>query len=122
METTIGNHNKYNGKTTAGLIILAIGGLLLIDQLSWFFIPGWLFTWPMWIIAYGLYVGGKYNFTKPVSIWIIAIGVALLLTENINNADRVVWPVAIISAGAFMVMKHSKPSPATYNQADFKKV
>ena len=37
METIIENYNKYSGKTTAGIIILAIGGLLLINQLSLFF-------------------------------------------------------------------------------------
>ncbi|HWZ14927.1 MAG TPA: DUF5668 domain-containing protein [Mucilaginibacter sp.] len=67
METQIKDTNyKHNGRTMAGIIILIIGGMLLIDQLDLFFIPHWLFSWPMWLIGYGLYMGGKYNFRKPV--------------------------------------------------------
>ncbi len=115
MTTTIENPNKINhGKTMAGVIILIIGGLLLIDQFSLFFIPGWLFSWPMILIAYGLYMGGKYNFRKPVWIWLTVLGSAFLLTENINDADRFVWPVAIMGIGAWMVTRHNKPEETTY--------
>jgi len=33
------------------------------------------------------------------------LGVAFLFTENIENADKIVWPVAIMCAGAWMVLK-----------------
>src|SRR5271154_5343229 len=97
METIIENPNKpHNGRTMAGVIILIIGGILLINQLDLFFIPHWLFSWPMWIIAYGVYMGGKYNFRKPIWIWMIAIGTAFLFTENFDNAARIGWPATII--------------------------
>ena len=115
METNIITPNKpHNGKTMAGVIILIIGGILLIDQLDLFFIPHWLFSWPMLIITYGLYMGGKYNFRKPIWIWMIAIGTAFLFTENFDNADRIVWPAAIIGVGAWMIMRHSKPADVRY--------
>ena len=120
METITNNPNKYtNGKTIAGLIILSIGGILLINQLDLFFIPHWLFSWPMWIIAYGLYMGGKYNFKKPVWIWTIIIGSAFLLTENMPNTDRFIWPAAIIGLGAYIVMKHNRPTDAPYPGSNF---
>jgi hypothetical protein len=124
METNISNPNKsHNGKTMAGIIIVIIGGLLLIDQFDMFFIPHWLFSWPMWIIAYGLYMGGKYNFRKPVWIWMIVIGTAFLLTENVDNSERLVWPIAIIGTGAWMVMRHNnKPVDAHYPGGDYKEV
>ena len=107
METIIENPNKpQNGRVMAGIIILAIGSILLINQLNLFFIPHWLFSWPMWLIAYGVYMGGKYNFKKPVWIWITVLGVAFLLTDNLHNADRFVWPVAIIGIGFWMVLRH----------------
>ena len=109
MTTTIENPNKINsGKTMAGIIILIIGAVLLIDQFNLFFIPSWLYSWPMWIIAYGLYMGGKYNFRKPIWIVMIAIGTGFLFTENIPNADRVVWPAAIIATGAWMIMRNNR--------------
>jgi drug/metabolite transporter (DMT)-like permease len=125
METNITTPNKpaTNGKTMAGIIILIIGGLLLINQLNLFFIPDWLFSWPMWIIAYGLYMGGKYNFRKPVWIWMIVIGTAFLFTENIHDSEQIVWPIAIIGVGAWMVMKHSnKPADVRYPGSNYKEI
>ena len=124
METNVINPNKpHNGKTMAGIIIVIIGGLLLINQFDFFFIPHWLFSWPMWIIAYGLYMGGKYNFRKPVWIWMIVIGTAFLFTENIHNSDRLVWPIAIIGTGAWMVMRHNnKPLDTQYPGNNYKDV
>ncbi len=120
METIINNPSKRNGRTMAGIIIVIIGGLLLIDQFNLFFIPEWLFSWPMWIIAYGLYMGGKYNFRKPIWIWMIVLGGSFLITENFDNADRVVWPMAIIVVGTWMIMKHTKPAEVNYPGNNYK--
>lgn len=121
METNIINPNaRNNGKTMAGVIILVIGSILLINQFDLFFIPHWLFSWPMWIIAYGVYMGGKYNFRKPVWIWMIVIGTAFLFTENIDDAARFVWPAAIIGLGTWMVTKHSRVADAQYPATDRK--
>jgi predicted membrane protein len=124
METQNINHNKpNNGKVMAGIIIVIIGGLLLINQFDMFFIPRWLFSWPMWIIAYGLYMGGKYNFRKPVWVWMIIIGTAFLFTENIHNSERLVWPLAIIGAGTWMIMRHNnKLRDAQYHDSNYKEI
>jgi len=123
METNIANPIKsHNGKTMAGIIILVIGVMLLVDQLNLFFIPGWLFSWPMWIIAYGVYMGGKYNFRKPIWIWMIVIGAAFLFSENVDDSDRIVWPVAIMAVGTWMVVKQSnKPANVEYPGDNYKK-
>jgi drug/metabolite transporter (DMT)-like permease len=102
IETTI---TPNNSKTAAGVILLAIGSVLLINQFDLFAFPDWLFSWPMWIIAWGLYMGAKYNFRKTSWIIITLIGVAFLLDNNIYNADRVIWPVAIMGLGAWFIFK-----------------
>lgn len=113
METHIDNQNKqHNGRTMAGIIILLIGGMLLIDQFDWFFIPHWLFSWPMWLIGYGLYIGAKHNFRKPVWGILVFIGVAFLFSENVENAGHIIWPVSIIATGVYLVTKNSRTSPA----------
>jgi len=123
MTTTIENPNKINsGKTMAGIIILVIGSILLIDQLNIFFIPEWLYSWPMWIIAYGLYMGGKYNFRKPVWVVMITIGTCFLITENVYDADRFVWPAAIMALGVWIVMKNQKHAHPEYQEDTFKKI
>ena len=122
METIINNPNRINGKTMAGIIIVVIGGLLLIDQLNLFYMPDWVISWPMFIIAYGVYLGAKYNFQKQVWVWMVVIGVGCLLTDNINDADRVVWPVAIIGTGVWMVMKHNKRVEQAYQDNTYNKI
>ena len=124
METIIENQNKpHNGRTMAGVIIIIIGGMLLINQLNLFFIPGWLFSWPMWIIAYGVYMGAKYNFRKQIWAIMIVVGTAFLLTENVDNAERVVWPVAIMGTGLWMVLKHQKRvRDQEYKESSFKEL
>jgi hypothetical protein len=116
MTASIDNPNKTNGKTMAGIIILVIGSILLIDQLNIFFIPSWLFSWPIWMIAYGVYMGGKYNFKKPIWIYIIILACAFLITENVDHAGRFIWPVAIIGAGTWMVLKHNNKPTNTPKQ------
>jgi predicted membrane protein len=121
MKTIIENPGiHHNSRTTVGAIILIIGSLLLIDQLNLFFIPDWLFSWPMILVAIGVYSGVKHNFRKPTAAIMILLGVAFLFTENINNADRIVWPVAIIAAGTWMVLKQHKPVTGTeYKESSF---
>lgn len=107
MKTIIENTSNANhGKITAGVIILVIGGLLLVDNLNLLMIPEWLYSWPMWLIVWGIYMGGKYNFRKPIWVIMIVLGAAFLFSENIDDADRIVWPVVIIGTGLWMVFKH----------------
>jgi hypothetical protein len=94
-----------NSKAAAGIILLIIGGVLLINQFDLLFIPDWLFSWPMWMIAWGAYMGAKSNWAKQSWIIVTLIGVACLIDNNIDNADRVVWPVAIMGFGAWLVLK-----------------
>lgn len=120
METHIEN-KQHNGRMMAGIIILLIGGMLLIDQFDWFFIPHWVFSWPMWLIGYGLYIGGKYNFRKSIWAVLVFIGIAFLFSQNIDNADRIIWPIGIIAIGVYLVTKNTKPvecGPVNNQQAN----
>jgi hypothetical protein len=115
METIIQNPNTHNnGRTTAGVIILIIGGLLLIDRLDLVFLPDWIFSWPMWLIGWGLYMGGKYKFRKPIWVVMIILGTAFLVSENIDRAENIVWPLVIVGTGVWLVLKHSKRPAAQY--------
>ena len=122
MKTIIENPNiqQHKGRTTVGAIILAIGLLLLVDQFNLAFIPDWIFSWPMILVAVGIYSGVKHNFQKSFAFIMIFLGVAFLFTENIDDADRIVWPVMIIAAGSWMVFRNRKPAaeiPYTYKNS-----
>lgn len=124
MKTIIENPGiHYSSRTIVGAIILIIGSLLLIDQLNLFFIPDWLFSWPMILIAIGIYSGVKNNFKKPIAVILIFLGVAFLFSDNIDNAGEIIWPAAVIATGAWMVLKHSKPATETqYKESSFKEL
>ena len=101
-------NNPNKGKAMAGVILLAVGGLLLLKQFADFLIPDWLFSWPMWIIAWGLYFGAKHNFQKSSWAIMVFLGVIFLLNDNIDDASRVVWPLAIIAFGIWIILKRGK--------------
>jgi hypothetical protein len=100
--------NKYNGKIVAGIIILVIGSILLIQQFNFFFFPHWLFSWPMWMIGYGVYIGAKHNFRKAIWLWLVVLGTAFLITQNVDDAGRFIFPVSIIGLGGWMIMRHNE--------------
>lgn len=97
---------QRNGKVIAGLILLAVGAVLLLQQLSWFFFPGWLISWPMFFIVWGLYSGAKHEFKKPGALIILAIGIIFLADRIIPgiNLSRAIWPLMIIGFGLWMIM------------------
>jgi predicted membrane protein len=98
-------HTPRNGKALAGIILLVIGAMLLFRQFDFFFIPNWLFSWPMWLVGIGLYIGAKSNFQKPSSFIMIGLGVIFLFNENVDHSGHIIWPLAIIGFGLWMILR-----------------
>jgi len=93
-------------KVFAGTLLLAIGVIIMIHQLNFFFFPWWIFDWPMWIIAFGLYSGFKHDFKN--SAWFIMIFVGLFFLCNdifprVHVGDNF-WPLILIVIGIRMIM------------------
>ena len=102
-------NNPRNGKALIGIILLVVGAILLIRQFDYFFIPGWLFSWPMWVIGWGLFIGAKSNFRKPASFILIFLGIVFLLDHTIPGINRLLWPLAIIGFGIWLILRrHNK--------------
>ncbi|NOW97668.1 LiaI-LiaF-like domain-containing protein [Mucilaginibacter sp. SG564] len=112
--------NPNKGKAMAGVILLAVGGVLLLRQFADFLIPDWIFSWPMWIIACGLYFGAKHNFRKASWSIMIILGIIFLLNDNIGNADRIVWPIAIIGFGIWLILRRGRHNEWERNTKDGK--
>ena len=94
-------------KVLAGVILLAVGGVLLIKQFDFFFFPNWLLSWPLGLIVLGLYYGAKHNFRKPFWFVLVIIGVANLLDDAIPNFDvgDFTWPIMLIAFGVWIIMR-----------------
>lgn len=103
------NNNPRNGKALAGIILLAVGAMLLFRQFDLFFIPGWVFSWPMWLIFWGLFIGARSNFHKSSSIVLVILGIVFLIDQNIHNAGNIVWPLAIIAFGLWLILRKRNP-------------
>src|SRR5471030_1746234 len=100
-------NNPRNSKAIAGIVLLAIGAILLLHQFDDFFIPHWLFSWPMWLIFWGLIVGARTNFCKPSSFILIFLGIVFLINENFHGASHILWPLAIIGFGLWMILRRN---------------
>ncbi|MCO5934313.1 cell wall-active antibiotics response protein [Mucilaginibacter sp. RB4R14] len=110
-------------KVLAGVILLAVGGVLLVKQFNFFFFPNWLLSWPLGLIVLGLYFGAKHNFRKPVWFILIIIGAFNLLDDifpRVNWGD-IGFPVILISFGLWIIMrKRNEPVIANSDYWDKK--
>jgi predicted membrane protein len=107
-------------KVLAGVILLAVGVVLLIKQLNFFFFPDWLISWPMLFIVIGLYIGAKHNFRKAIWFVFVVIGFCNLLDDIFPSFDvsAVVWPVLLISFGLWIIMRKKGENRSATN-ADY---
>lgn len=98
-------HNNNNGRIIGGVIIIAIGTFLLAKKMG-IYIPSWIMSWQMLLIAIGFLIGAKNSF-RPGG-WMIAIlvGSVFLLDRFIPdiNIKPYIWPVLLIIIGLFLIV------------------
>ena len=111
------------GKALGGLILVIVGGTLMARQLGVVF-PEWLFTWPVLLIVIGVYIGARHMFRNPG--WVILVGVGtVFLFDRIYtdvNITTFFWPMFIIAAGLFMIIKPRRKyhhTTETWDQTDY---
>lgn len=94
------------GQALAGLIIVIVGVLLLAKQVGVEF-PYWFFSWPMMLIAIGVFVGARHSFRNPGWMIPVAIGTVFLIERIAPDVmiREYVWPIIIISVGLFMIFR-----------------
>jgi len=101
---------KYNrsGRALGGLVVVAVGVILLLKQMSLVIFPYWLFTWPMFLIVLGLYIGLRHRF-RSWGGWLILmfIGGVFLVRDYFPEyaISDYIWPIAIIVIGLYMILR-----------------
>jgi hypothetical protein len=102
--TTDSGFNRKSGRVMGGLVLVIVGGLLAAYKAG-ADLPYWLFTWPMIIVAAGVFVGAKHGFRDWGWLFPVAIGIIFLLHESFEGYSwRNLWPVIIIVAGLTMIL------------------
>lgn len=94
------------GHIWAGLFLLVIGGVLLARAMGVFF-PEWLFTWPVILIALGLFSGLKHSFRGPAWFILIVVGSAFLIDEAYPGISvrAYILPFVVILFGLLFILR-----------------
>jgi predicted membrane protein len=103
------NKPQGNGKVLAGMVLLVVGGILLLKQFDYLEIPGWIWSWPTWVIIWALYSGARHNYRN--STWIILLFIGMLGILNyaipVLHLYNFIWPIIIISIGLWMILRRN---------------
>jgi predicted membrane protein len=122
--------NKFpskNNDLTAGIIILAIGGVLLLKAMGFWF-PGWFFSWPMIFIAIGIVSLIKHNFQSGFGVVMLLFGSFFLVKKELGIPIEIqpfLIPIGLIVLGIFLILKRNNDRNRfsddffkTYNKSD----
>ena len=96
-----------SGKVWAGLIIVGIGALLLLDNLG-LNLPHWLFKWSNILIVIGLFIGIKHNFKHSAWFIMVLVGSFFTLQDAFRddiNFGKIVFPGMIVILGLYLIFK-----------------
>jgi predicted membrane protein len=97
---------KGKGRMTTGFFLILAGTLLLASKLG-APLPRWIFSWPVILIAVGLFLGIRHNFRNPASLILIIIGGINLIDRMYPelNFHNFIAPVIIILIGLVFVFR-----------------
>ncbi|HMH22360.1 MAG TPA: DUF5668 domain-containing protein [Puia sp.] len=102
---------KGHGRLWAGLILLLVGGVLLLDQMGFPF-PDWLFSWHVLLVVIGVFLGFRHNFRGGAWLIMILVGGFYLMQDYFPDLPihRYIWPAVLIGVGLlFITRPHHKP-------------
>ena len=111
---------NQKGKVLAGLIIVVIGSLLLLDNVG-LNLPNWLWHWSNILIVIGLFIGVKHNFRNSAWFILVLIGSFFTLREIFDqeiNFSKVIFPAMLVILGLFILFK---PKGSFRHKAKWKK-
>src|SRR5688572_5766754 len=102
--------NKFNssrtGRVWAGLFLVGVGLLLLADRIG-MGLPGWVFSWPMILIAVGAFLGLRHGFRG--GVWLILMVIGFIFLFDIISPEyslrRYFWPIIIMVFRLIMILK-----------------
>ncbi len=98
--------NNNNGRIWGGLIVVAIGVVLLAREMN-VNVPEWLFTWKMLLIGIALYVGAKRSFKPGGWMIAVAVGSVFIIDDYVDEVylKPYLIPAIVIGIGLYLIFK-----------------
>lgn len=102
--------NRKSEKALFGMTLVLLGFALLLNSLNIFFISSWIISWPVFLIAIGIFLGSRQGFKRPFSFISIIIGSIFLIEKIIPTFDagEVFFPIMIVSLGFWLILGRKK--------------
>lgn len=103
-----GNNNQpNNSRIFAGVFIIAIGVLFFLKQSGFAIFPYWFFTWPMILIAVGIFSGVKHGFRGGGWLVMILLGSFFLLDDvmDMYNLRPYLVPAILVGVGLMLILR-----------------
>lgn len=112
----INKHANENRLWTG--IFLVLGGLVYLAYKMGAPFPAWLLTWPVGLIAAGIFVGIKNRFNNISWIIMIAIGGLFLVDDVMPDIDlhNYIGPIVLIAVGVIFILRPKRQNPSTYRR------
>jgi predicted membrane protein len=106
-------NSSNNSRVLGGLLIIAIGLIFFLRQSGIAFFPYWLFSWPMILIAVGLFVGFKHGFRGPGWLVLLIVGSFFLIDTilDVHNMRRYLVPAILVGIGVMLIVRPKKKDP-----------
>jgi predicted membrane protein len=108
------NKPQNDGSMVFGIIILGIGIILLLRKMG-LFIPGWILSWPMILIAIGTFSLVKNEFKSLFGFIMVLIGTFFLLKREFDlefGIGQYIWPIGLIILGIYLITQKKKENKA----------
>lgn len=107
MEQNNRDMERVNGSRVGGGVFLLLAGFFLLAYKMGAPIPGWVFTWPVLLIAIGLLTGIKSRFHNPGSYILILIGGVFLIDQSVPGIDlhNYIAPIILIGLGLLFILR-----------------
>ncbi|MET0391566.1 MAG: DUF5668 domain-containing protein [Chitinophagaceae bacterium] len=104
-EESMEEQHRGHGHVWTGIFLLVIGGLALVKSLG-VPMPAWLFSWPMLLIAIGLFIGFRKGFRGGWFVPVL-IGGIFLVNNYFSDGElrRHIWPMILITVGLVFIFR-----------------
>ena len=92
-----------------GVFLLVVGAAFLLNRMG-LNLPDFLFSWQMFLIALGIFIGIRKDFQGATWLILILIGTLFLINEFFvfGELRRFILPILLIGSGLFFIFRPKK--------------